>query len=144
MKTRRPNIRKIAIFPRRLLHAFGQNLAFYAKQAKKMSFTLFYKGKTPLQDIKTASPKSRKIGIFPWFWSKFGNVDIFSFKEKQAKKVCFMIFQKRKTPFQNIKTRGPKSQKILEKKNAFLRYKNKKAKESKNWDYSMVLVKLWQ
>ena len=32
---------------------------------------------------------------------------------------------------------------ILERKNAFLGYKNNKFKKSKNWDFSMVLVKNW-
>ena len=32
---------------------------------------------------------------------------------------------------------------ILERKNAFLAYKNNKFKESKNWHFSMVLVQKW-
>ena len=32
---------------------------------------------------------------------------------------------------------------ILERKNAFLGYKNKKFKKSKNWHFSMVLVQKW-
>ena len=65
----------------------GQESAFYDILEKKNAF-LEYKNKksekskilekkTPFCDIKTRRPKSRKIGIIPWFWSNFGNDDIF-------------------------------------------------------------------
>ena len=66
----------------------GQESVFYDILEKKNAF-LEYKNKkseksknsrkkkTPFCDIKTRRPKSRKIGIIPWFWSNFGNDDIF-------------------------------------------------------------------
>ena len=64
-----------------------------------MSFTIFYNEKTPSKAIKTRSSNSRKNDIFP--------------KEL---------------------THGFAS--ILERKNAFLAYNNKKFKKSKNWHFS--------
>ena len=70
--------------------------------------------------IKTSSSKSPKIEIFQkgltWFWSK-------------------------KWPFFQLLFLGNIGQEnvfydILERKHAFLRYKNNKFKESKNWDFS--------
>ena len=40
-------------------------LFFLAIWYRKMSFTIFYKEKTPLYAIKRESSKSRKINIFP-------------------------------------------------------------------------------
>ena len=106
-------------------------------------------------------------GVSPCFWSKIGHFSIFLFQVIQARKMCFMIFQRGKTPFQTIKSRCSKSRKIeifpkglvhgfgpklvffpsfyfrqyrqenvfqdiLEGKNAFLAYKNKKFIKSKN------------
>ena len=62
---------KIGIFPKGLAHGFGPKMAifptifFQAIQARKMSFMIFQIEKTPFQAIKTRSPKSRKIDIFP-------------------------------------------------------------------------------
>ena len=116
IKTRSSESRKIRIFPNRLVNGFGQKfssffiLLFKAKQARKMCFTIFQKGKTPfLQTIKTRSLKSRKFvffakGLVHDFWSKIGNFSIFLFQAKQARKMCFTIFQNEKTFFQTIKT----------------------------------------
>ena len=71
IKTRSSKSRKIDIFPKGLTHRFGPKMAifptffFQARQARKMSFIIFQNEKTPLQAIKTRSPKSRKIDIFP-------------------------------------------------------------------------------
>ena len=71
IKTTSPNSRKIDFFPKGLTHGFGAKMAifqtcfFQAKQAEKMSFTIFQKEKTPFQEIKTRSTKSRKNAIFP-------------------------------------------------------------------------------
>ena len=54
------------------------------------------------------------------------------------------ILEKKNAFLEYKNKKSEKSKNSRKKKNAFLRYKNKKAKESKNWDYSMVLVKLWQ
>ena len=92
-------------------------LCFKAIQARKMSFMIFQNKKTPFQAIKTRSPKSRKIDIFPKglthaFGPKMAIFPTFFFKAIQARKMSFMIFQNEKTPFQAIKTRSPKSRKI--------------------------------
>ena len=71
IKTRSKKSRKIDIFPKGLTHGFGPKMAnfptffFQAIQARKMSFMTFQNEKTPFQAIKTRSPKSRKIYIFP-------------------------------------------------------------------------------
>ena len=66
----------------------GQESVFYDILEKKNAF-LEYKNKKseksknyrkkkpPFCEIKTRRPKNRKIGIIPWFWSNFGNDDIF-------------------------------------------------------------------
>ena len=71
IKTRSSKSRKIDIFAKGLTHGLGPKMAifptffFYAIQARKMSFMIFYNVKTPFQAIKTRSLKDRKIGIFP-------------------------------------------------------------------------------
>ena len=86
-------------------------------QARKMCVTILQNGKTPFQAIKTRSSKKSKNGLFskgvsPWFWSKIGNFSIFCFNLIQTRKMCFTILQNVKTPFQAIKTRSSKSEKI--------------------------------
>ena len=57
-KTKTSKSRKIDIFPKELTHGFRPKMAifpnffFQAKQAGKMSFTVFYNDKTPFQAIK--------------------------------------------------------------------------------------------
>ena len=70
-----------------------------------------------VQAIKTRSSKSRKIEIFPkgfvpGLCSKLAFFLSFYFQSIQARKMCFMIFQSGKTPFQAIKSRCLKSRKI--------------------------------
>ena len=82
-----------------------------------MSFTIFQNKKTPLQAIKTTSLKSRNIAVCPkWLTHGFGpKLAIFPtsfFQAIQARKMCFTIFQNETTPFQALKTRSSKSQKI--------------------------------
>ena len=91
-------------------------LFFQVIQARKMSFTIFQKGKTPLQAIKTRCSKIGKIEIFSKvFTHGFGpKVAIFStffFQAIQARQMSFTIFQKEETLFQAIKTRSSKSRK---------------------------------
>ena len=116
IKTRRLNTRKIAIFPKGLTHGFGTKLAifptsfFQAIQARKMSFTIFYNEKRPFQAIKTRRSNSRKIAIFSkgLTYGLGPKMAIFPtsffFQANQARKMCFTIFQNKKTPFQAIKT----------------------------------------
>ena len=166
------------MFSKRLIHGFGPKMAifrnfFQAIQAKKMSFMIFQNEKTPFQAIKTRSSKSRKIDIFPkglthGFGPNMAIFPTFIFKEIQARKMFFTIFQNEKTFLQAIKTRRSKRRKIdifpkgltdrfgakmaifptlffsgnigqenvfygiLQRKNSFLGYKNKKLKTSKN------------
>ena len=82
---------------------------------------IFQNEKTPFQAIKTRTINSRKIDIIPkglthGFGTKMAIFPTFIFQEIQARKTSFTIFQK--------------------KKKAFLRYKNKKFKNSKNWHFS--------
>ena len=116
IKSRSSKSRKIDIFPKGLTHGFGPKIAifstfsFQAKQARKMSFTIFQSEKTPFQAIKMRSSKSCKIDIFPkGLTHGFGpNIVIFLtlfFQAIQARKMSFTIFQSRKRSFQAIKTR---------------------------------------
>ena len=123
IKTRKSKSRKIAIFPKVLTHGFSSKMAifltsfFQTIKAKEMSFTIFQNEKTPFQVIKTRRSKSRKITIFAKGLSHgFGlKMPFFStslFQATQARKISFTIFQNEKTPFQTIKRRSSKSQKI--------------------------------
>ena len=123
IKTRRTKSRKIVIFLKGYPMIFGQKcqflqlLFFSAKQARKMSFTLFYNEKTPFLAIKTRKSKSRKIAIFPkglthGFSSKMAIFLTSFFQTIKAKEMSFTIFQNEKTPFQVIKTIRSKSRKI--------------------------------
>ena len=146
-------------------------LFFWAIQARKMSFTIFFIQKTPLQPTKKIS-QSRETDMFPKglthsFGTKLAIFPTFFFYAIQARKISFRRFQNETTLFQAKKTRNSKSQKndifpkglthgfglkmavfsklfflgnigqenvfyeILERKNAFLGYKNKKLKKSK-------------
>ena len=76
--------------------------------------------------MKTKSAKSRKIDIFlKWLTHDFG-----------PKMAIFPTFFFRQYRPENV------FHEILERKNAFLGYKNKKCKNSKNWDFSKG-VKPW-
>ena len=82
-----------------------------------MSFTIFQNKETSFQAIKKRSLKRRKIDIFSkglthGFWSKNSHLFQKFFQAIQARKMSFMIFQNEKTPFEAIKTRRSKSQKI--------------------------------
>ena len=86
-----------------------------------MSFTIFYNDKTPFYAIKNRSPKSRKIDIFyKGLTHGFG-----------PKMAIFPNFF-----FLGIVGQENIVNDILERKNAFLGYKNKKSKKSQNWHFS--------
>ena len=123
IKTRSPKCLRIEIFPKLLTHCFGPKMAifptffFQAIQARKMSFMIFQNEKTPFQAIKTRSPKSLKIDIFPngltrGFGRKMAIFQTFFFQAIQAMKMSFTIFQNEKPPFEAIKKRSLKSAKI--------------------------------
>ena len=86
-----------------------------------MSFTIFQKEKTPFSAIKTRSWKRRKIDIFAkglthGFGVKMAIFPIFFFLGHIGREKVFYD--------------------ILERKNAFLGYKNKKFKKLKTWHFS--------
>ena len=121
-KTRSPKSRKIDIFPKGLTHGFGPKMAifptffFQAIQARKMSFMIFQNEKTPFQAIKTRSPKSPKIDIFPkglthGFGSKMAIFPTF-FLANIGQENAFYDILEQKTAFWAIKTRSSKSRKI--------------------------------
>ena len=153
VKTKRTKSRKIDILPKGLTHGFcpknghfsnffflgniGQENVFFqsfffqAIQARKKSFTIFQREKTPFYPIKTRCSKSRKIDIFfkgvnPWFWSKNGHFSTFVFQAIQARKM---------SSFQGFFLGNIGQEKVfydfLERKNAFVRYKNKSKKVQK-------------
>ena len=121
--TRRPKSRKIGIFLKGLTHGFSPKMAifptffFQAIQARKMSFMIFQNEKTPFQAIKTRSPKSRKINIFPKGLTH-------GFGPKMAIFPTFFLLG-------NIGQENVIYD-IVERKNAFLGYQNKMSKNSKN------------
>ena len=123
IKTRSPKSRKIDIFSKGLTHGFGPKMAifptffFQAIQAKKMSFTICQKEKTPFYAIKTGSLKSRKIDIFPkglthGFGPKMAIFPTFFFRQYRPRKCLLRYSRTKKTTFQAIKTRRSKSRKI--------------------------------
>ena len=118
-KNKKFKSRKIHIFPQRLTHRLGPKMAIFpicflkAIQARKMSFTIFQNEKSPFQAIKTRSSKSEKIDIFIKGLTH-------GFGPKMA------IFATSCLGQENV------FYDILERKNAFLGYKNKKFIKSKN------------
>ena len=120
---KRSKSRKIDIFPKRLTHdlvqkwPFFQLFFFQAIQTMKMSFTIFFNEKTLFQALKTRTPKSRKTDIFPkglthGFGPKMVIFPTFFFRAIQVGKESFTIFFNEKTPFQALKTRTPKVEKL--------------------------------
>ena len=107
-----------------------------------MSFTLFQNEITSFQAIKTRSSKSRKIAFFSKrvnarFRSKNGHFSNFFFLGNigQEKMVIFpSSFFFGKIGQENV------VYDILERKNAFLGYKNKKFKKSKNCHFSKTVI----
>ena len=77
-----------------ILERKNASLAYKIKNFKKTNNCHFFKG------------------VNPWFWSKYGHFSNFFFQAIQAREMSFTIFQNEKTPFQAIKRRSSKSQKI--------------------------------
>ena len=90
---------------------------FYDILEQKNAF-LGYKNKK----FKKAKNWHFSNGVNSWFWSKNGHFSNFFLGNKGQENEFYDI---------------------LERKNAFLRYKKKKFKQSKNWRFSMVLVQKW-
>ena len=145
----------------------GQENVFYDTLERKNAF-LSYKNKK----FKTWKNWHFSNGVNPWFWSKNGHFSNFfslgnigqenvfydileqknaflSYKNKKFKKSKNWHFSQGVNPwfwsknghFSNFFSLGNIGQEnvfydILEQKNAFLSYKNKKFKKSKNWHFS--------
>ena len=114
IKTRSSKSGKIHIFPKWLTHGFGQKMPLrlekcllrYSRTKRRLS-----------RIIKKRSSKSRKIYIFPkglthGFGPKMALFPTFFFQARKARKMSFTIFQNEKTPFQAIKTRSSKVEKL--------------------------------
>ena len=113
--------KKLTFFQRGQPMVFVQKWPFFqvffqAIQNKKMSFTIFKNEKTPFQAIKTSSSKSRKIDIFPKGLAHGVGPKMAAFPTFFLGKLCQENF------FYDI----------LERKNAFVGFKKKKFKKSKN------------
>ena len=117
------NSKKFTFFPKGLIHGFGPKMDnyraffFQAIEARKMSFTIFQNEKRPFQAIKRRNSKSRKIdffskGVNPLFRSKNGQIQSFFFLGNRGQENVLYD--------------------IVERKKAFLGYKNKKFKKSKH------------
>ena len=92
------------------LRNIGQKNVFYDILERKNAF-LDYKNKK----LKKWKNWHFSKGVNPWFWSKNGHFSNFFFKGNIEQQNVFYV--------------------ILERKNAFLRYKNKKLKKWKNWHF---------
>ena len=89
----------------------GQENVFYDILERKNPF-LGYKNKK----FKKSKNCDFSKGVNPWFWSKNGRFSIFYFLYNVGQENVFYD--------------------ILERKNLFLGYKNKKIEKSKNWHFS--------
>ena len=125
IKRRSSKSRKIDIFPKGFTHGFGSNMGMFGTFFFLVNIgqeNLFYdilERKTPFWALKTRSSRSRKIEIFPkGLTHGFGpKIAIFS------------------TSFLGIICQENVFWDTLERKNAFLGYKNQEVKKSKNWDF---------
>ena len=104
-------IQKWPFFQLLFLGNIGQKNVFYDILERKNAF-LGYKNKK----FKRSKNWHFSKGVNPWFWSKNGHFSNFFFLDNIGKENVFYD--------------------ILERKNAFLGYKNKKFKKSKNWHFS--------
>ena len=127
-KNKKFKSKKIDIFRNGLTQGFGQKMAIFPPffkelQAREICFTIFYDKKTRLQAIKTKCLKNRKIDIFVKGLNHgFG-----------PKMVIFTTFFVGNIGQVNV------FYDILERKNAFLGYKNKNFKISKKCHFSKVV-----
>ena len=88
----------------------GQENVFYDILERKIAFLSYKNNK-----FKKSKNWDFSKGVNPWFWSNRGHFSIFFLGNIGQENVFYYI---------------------LERKNAFLGYKNKKFKKSKNWDFS--------
>ena len=100
-------VKKWPFFQIFILGNIRQENIFYYILERKEAF-LAYKNKK----FKKSKNGHFSKWVNPWFWSKNGHFSNVYFWAIQARKMSFMIFQSKKTPFQAIKTRSSKSRKI--------------------------------
>ena len=118
--------RKAGIFLKGLTHGFGAKMAvswhfFLGNISQENVFYDILERKNAFLGYKNKKFKKLKNwhfskGVNPWFWSKNGHFSNFFFLGNIAQENVFND--------------------ILEQKKAFLGYKNKKFKKSKNWHFS--------
>ena len=101
---------KMAIFPTFFLSNICQENVFYDMVERKNAFLGYGNEK-----FKRWKNGHFSKGVNPWFWSKNGHFSNFFILANLGQENIFYD--------------------ILERKNAFLGYKNKKFKKSKNWDF---------
>ena len=101
----------MAIFPTFFLGNIGHENLLYDILARKNAF-LGYKNKK----FKKSQNWPFSKGVNPWYWSKTGHFSNFSFLGNIGQENVFYD--------------------ILKRENAFLAYKNKNFKKSKNWPFS--------
>ena len=127
IKTRSSKSRKVAIFVKGLTHGFGTKMAIFAASfffgkigQENVFFDILHRKNAFLGYKNKKIEKSKNChfseGVNPWFWSKNGHFFNFSYLGNIDQENVFYD--------------------ILERKNAFLGYKNKKLKKSKNCDDS--------
>ena len=104
-------VQKWPFFQLFFLGNIGHENHFYDILERKNAF-LGYKKKT----FKKSKNYYFSKGVHPWFWSKNGHFSNFSFLGNIGQEKVFYD--------------------ILERKNAFLDYKNKKFKRTKNWRFA--------
>ena len=97
----------MAIFPSFFLGNIGEENVLYDIVERKNALLAYKKKK-----FKKSKNCDFSKGVNPWFWSKNGHFSIFFFLGNIGQENVFYD--------------------ILERKNAFVRYKNKKFKKSKN------------
>ena len=126
IKTRSSKSRKIHIFPKGLTHGLVPRMAifstfFFFRQDRPGKCLLRYsRTKNAFLGYKNKNLKKSKNwhffkGVNPWFWSKNGHFSNFFLLGSIGQENVFYD--------------------ILQRKNAFLGYKNKKFKYSKNWHF---------
>ena len=122
IKTRSSKSGKTAIFAKGLVMVLVQNwplfhfFYFQAIKARAMLFTIFQNEKTRFQAIKARSSKSGKIAIFPelahGFSKKLAIFPSFIFKGNIGQENVFYDILERKNAFLRYKKRSSKSRKI--------------------------------
>ena len=124
IKTTSPKRQKIDFFPKGLTHGFGPIMPIFptfflqAIQARKMSFMIFQNEKTPFQAIETRNPKSRKIDIFSKGLThgsgpKMAIFPTFFFLGNIGQEKVFYDILERKNTFQGYENRKSKKAKKL-------------------------------